>query len=135
MGHSRSRTLSLNKQTILQRHNYPPPFIPIATRADMLDPGANAAILCYDITSTTSFTELGHWLHELKATLPSDTILHIVGTKADLVAEDPPKRKVAFESCVAYAAENLYPGTNPSPLSPNTQTNTQSNTPLPTPLQ
>jgi small GTP-binding protein len=28
--------------------------------------GSNAAILCYDITSPASFTEISHWLHEIR---------------------------------------------------------------------
>lgn len=55
---------------------------------------------------------MGHWLQELRAQLPDDTILHIVGTKADLVAEDPSKRRVPFESVVAYAAQHLYPSSS-----------------------
>ena len=71
--------------------------------------GANAALLCYDITSASSFTEMGHWLLELRANLPEDTIIHVVGTKADVVAENPSRREVPFERCIAYVAENLYP--------------------------
>ncbi|TID24885.1 ras-domain-containing protein [Venturia nashicola] len=73
--------------------------------------GANAALLCYDITSAASFTEMTHWLLELRANLPEDTILHVVGTKSDIVAQDPSKRDVTFERCIAYVAENLYPST------------------------
>lgn len=71
--------------------------------------GANAAILCYDITDEKSFEEMGRWLKELKSNLGDDIILHVVGTKADVVAQDPSKRKVPFERCIAYVAENLYP--------------------------
>lgn len=53
---------------------------------------------------------MGHWLVELRQQLPEDTILHVVGTKADVVAEDPSKREVPFERVIAYVAENLYPG-------------------------
>jgi len=77
--------------------------------------GANAALLCYDITSASSFTEMGRWLLELHANLPPDTIIHVVGTKADQVAEDPGKRQVPFERCIAYVAENLYPTIPPTP--------------------
>jgi GTPase SAR1 family protein len=61
---------------------------------------------------------MGHWLEELQENLPEDTVLHLVGTKADIVAEDPAKRAVAFETCVAYAAEHLYPvgQNNPAPV-------------------
>ncbi|KAF2843166.1 P-loop containing nucleoside triphosphate hydrolase protein [Patellaria atrata CBS 101060] len=71
--------------------------------------GANAGVLCYDITDPHSFEEMGRWLHELKENLGDDIILHIVGTKSDIVAEDPSKRKIPFERCIAYVAEHLYP--------------------------
>ena len=35
-------------------------------------------------------------------------IVHVVGTKADIVAQDPTKRQVPFERVIAYVAENLY---------------------------
>ncbi|KAK8169679.1 GTP-binding protein yptV5 [Phyllosticta citrichinensis] len=75
--------------------------------------GANAAVLCYDITDPKSFEEMGRWLLELKKNLGDDIILHVVGTKSDKVAEDPTLRKVPFERCIAYVAENLYPQHQP----------------------
>jgi hypothetical protein len=74
--------------------------------------GANAAVLCYDITDLYSFDEMGRWFKELKTNLGEDVILHVVGTKSDIVAEDPTKRKVPFERCIEYVAENLYPTQN-----------------------
>ncbi|CAE7213684.1 hypothetical protein PTNB85_07019 [Pyrenophora teres f. teres] len=74
--------------------------------------GANAAVLCYDITDPQSFDEMGRWFKELKANLGDDIILHVVGTKSDVVAQDPAKRKVPFERCIEYVAENLYPVQN-----------------------
>ena len=71
--------------------------------------GANAAVLCYDITDNESFAEMGRWLLELKNNLGDDVIVHVVGTKSDVVAEDPNKRMVPFERCIAYVAENLFP--------------------------
>jgi len=52
---------------------------------------------------------MGRWLKELKQNLGDDIILHIVGTKSDIVAQDPAKRQVPFERCIAYVAEHLYP--------------------------
>lgn len=78
----------------------------------MAGAGANAGVLCYDITDPQSFEEMGRWLKELKQNLGDDIILHIVGTKSDIVAQDPTKRKVPFERCIAYVAENLYPAQN-----------------------
>lgn len=77
--------------------------------------GANAGVLCYDITDPQSFEEMGRWLRELKQNLGDDIILHVVGTKSDVVAEDPSKRKVPFERCIAYVAENLYPSQATTP--------------------
>lgn len=77
--------------------------------------GANACILCYSITDTASFEEMGVWLTELRRNLSPDIILHVVGTKADLVAREPTKREVPFERCIAYVAENLAPGQSSTP--------------------
>jgi GTPase SAR1 family protein len=81
--------------------------------------GANAGVLCYDITDAHSFEEMGRWLQELKTNLGDDIILHIVGTKSDIVTEDPSKRKVPFERCIAYVAEHLFPAQTGQP--PNSQ--------------
>ncbi|WEW59182.1 hypothetical protein PRK78_004651 [Emydomyces testavorans] len=73
--------------------------------------GANAGLLCYDITDEDSFREMTGWLGELKQNLGEDNpiIIHVVGTKSDVVADDPSKRKVPFEKTIAYVAEQLYP--------------------------
>ena len=78
--------------------------------------GAHAAILCYDITSKKSFEEMGVWLRELRDKANSaandgadEVILHIVGTKSDVVANDPSKRQVPFERCIDFVAQELYP--------------------------
>ncbi|KAI9683877.1 MAG: hypothetical protein M1829_004211 [Trizodia sp. TS-e1964] len=71
--------------------------------------GANAGVLCYDITDEQSFEEMGRWLVELKKNLGDDVVLHVVGTKRDLVEVNPGLRKVPFERCIAYVAEHLYP--------------------------
>lgn len=77
--------------------------------------GANACILCYDITDAQSFADMGVWLTELRQNLPHDVVLHVVGTKADIVARDPSARQVPFERCIAYVAENLAPGLGGTP--------------------
>ncbi|KAI1074959.1 rab type ras GTPase [Whalleya microplaca] len=77
--------------------------------------GANACILCYSITDAQSFVEMGVWLMELRRNLPPDIVLHVVGTKADIVARDPTRREVPFERCIAYVAENLTPGLGSTP--------------------
>ena len=49
------------------------------------------------------------WLREMKENCdPHDEpIIHVVGTKTDIVAEDPSKREVAFERTIAYIAEQI----------------------------
>ena len=71
--------------------------------------GASAVILVYSIIDETSFVEMGRWLREVKEHLEDDIILHVVGTKTDMVAQDPSSRQVPFERCIAYVAENLHP--------------------------
>ncbi|KAF3939651.1 hypothetical protein ABW19_dt0204421 [Dactylella cylindrospora] len=46
-------------------------------------------------------------LQELKKNLRNNIIIHIVGTKTDLVQDDPSKRQVPFERCLSYAGEHL----------------------------
>jgi small GTP-binding protein len=77
--------------------------------------GANACILCYSITDEESFREMGRWLTDLRKELGEGVVLHVVGTKADLVAVDPARRAVPFERCIAYVAENLYPALSSTP--------------------
>lgn len=79
--------------------------------------GASAVILVYSIIDEKSFDEMGRWLEEVKDNLGDDIIIHVVGTKSDLVTSDPNLRKVPFERCIAYVADALYPmqGSTPPP--------------------
>jgi len=78
--------------------------------------GAHAGILCYDVTSERSWDEMKDWLEEMRANCEfnfneskpgAGMILHVVGTKIDLVADDPSRRQVPFERTIAYVAEHL----------------------------
>lgn len=72
--------------------------------------GANAGLLCYDMTNEASWEEMKTWLAEMKENCEDgDTmpIIHVVGTKSDIVAEDPSRRQVTFERTIAYVAEQL----------------------------
>lgn len=71
--------------------------------------GASAVLLVYSIVDEHSFTEMGRWLDEVKKNLGDDIIVHVVGTKSDVVALDPSLRQIPFERCIAYVAENLFP--------------------------
>ncbi|CAK41963.1 uncharacterized protein An14g02260 [Aspergillus niger] len=66
--------------------------------------GANACLLCYDITDEQSFQEMTGWLAELKKNIVEDDpiVIHVVGTKTDIVTLDPSRRRVPFERTIAY---------------------------------
>ncbi|GAB7364542.1 hypothetical protein MBLNU230_g5349t1 [Neophaeotheca triangularis] len=78
--------------------------------------GANAVVLCYDVTDRRSFEALGGWLEELRQGVGGgcgghglgDLVVHVVGTKVDLVQADPGRREVGFERCLGFVAEELF---------------------------
>lgn len=81
--------------------------------------GASAVLLVYSIVDEQSFEEMGRWLLELKTNLGDDVVVHVVGTKSDVVAQDPSRRKVPFERCIAYVADHLRPAQIPAtPITP-----------------
>ncbi|KAK5169483.1 uncharacterized protein LTR77_005459 [Saxophila tyrrhenica] len=69
--------------------------------------GAQAAILCYDVTSKKSFDDVGVWMKELKDNCGGDIIVQVVGTKADVATAQPERREVPFEWSMNYVAEHL----------------------------
>ena len=81
--------------------------------------GANAAIICYDITSAQSWNMVDSWLQELRRNMTTKLsslsctwcvltlVVHLVGGKLDLCLQNPSLRAVPFETACAYAAENL----------------------------
>lgn len=71
--------------------------------------GASAIVLVYSIIDEASFDEMGRWLREMKENVSEDVVIHVVGTKSDLVAQDPGLRQVAFERCIAFVVDNLFP--------------------------
>ena len=58
--------------------------------------GASAVVLVYSILDEGSFQEMGRWLAELRDNVGDDVIVHVVGTKSDVVAQEPNLRKVPF---------------------------------------
>lgn len=51
---------------------------------------------------------MGAWLTELRRNLPQDIVLHVVGTKSDVVAREPSKREVPFERCIVSSFQSLH---------------------------
>ncbi|KAL8917731.1 MAG: hypothetical protein Q9208_007783 [Pyrenodesmia sp. 3 TL-2023] len=69
--------------------------------------GASAVLLVYSIVDEQSFEEMGRWMREIKEHISDNVIVHVVGTKSDVVAQEPSRRRIPFERCIAYVAENL----------------------------
>ena len=80
--------------------------------------GASAVLLVYSIIDESSFEEMGRWLTEMRENLGNDIVVHVVGTKTDVAAQEPGLRKIPFEKCIAYVAENLYPQKASTPTFP-----------------
>ena len=84
--------------------------------------GAHAGLLVYDITDEKSWQDMKDWLKELKEQCSESgddgPVIHVVGTKSDIVAEDPSRRKIPFERTIAYVAEQLYPSQASTPPAP-----------------
>lgn len=67
--------------------------------------GAQAAILAYDITDRRTFENLGDYM---KFLVEAEKNCHVViiGTKLDLVKEDPARRQVTEEMAQEFASQN-----------------------------
>ncbi|KAI4089995.1 MAG: hypothetical protein Q9206_006485 [Seirophora lacunosa] len=68
--------------------------------------GASAVLLVYSIIDEHSFDEMGRWMKEIKEHIGDDVIVHIVGTKNDVVAQDPNRRMTA-SGAVASGVKTL----------------------------
>ena len=65
--------------------------------------GAGAIVLAYDITDFNSFNQL-HSHAEMVDKLQKDTIVVVIGTKFDLVAENPEMRQVSEKEARDFSA-------------------------------
>ncbi|XP_022086683.1 ras-related protein Rab-24-like [Acanthaster planci] len=66
--------------------------------------GAQAAVLCYDLTNPTSFDRVKFWLEEVKKSEEFCKI-YLCGTKFDLVEENRKARRVDSDIVADYAKE------------------------------
>ena len=66
--------------------------------------GAGAAILAYDITDSNSFNQLTSYVETVKLSQETALIV-IVGTKLDLVLENPEMRQVSIEEARHFASK------------------------------
>ena len=80
--------------------------------------GASAVLLLYSIIDESSFEEMGRWLTELGENIGNDIVIHVVGPKSDVAAQEPSLGKIQFEICIAYIAEHLHPQKVSTPTFP-----------------
>ncbi|XP_010620378.1 ras-related protein Rab-24 isoform X2 [Fukomys damarensis] len=71
--------------------------------------GAKAAIVCYDLTDSSSFERAKFWVKELRS-LEEGCQIYLCGTKCDLLEEDRRRRRVDFHDVQDYA-ESSYTST------------------------
>lgn len=70
--------------------------------APMYFQNAQAAIIVYDITNSSSFNDVEVWLRELREKGPQDIIIALAGNKRDLAD----KRSVKTEDAQRFASKN-----------------------------
>lgn len=63
--------------------------------------GVSGALLVYDISRRETFAHLARWLDDMRKHVGSNTVIMLVGNKADL-----PRREVAFQEGERFANEN-----------------------------
>uniref|UniRef100_A0A8B9TFE3 Ras-related protein Rab-24 n=1 Tax=Anas platyrhynchos TaxID=8839 RepID=A0A8B9TFE3_ANAPL len=66
--------------------------------------GARAAIVCYDLTNSSSFQRAKFWVNELQ-NCEEGCRIYLCGTKSDLLEDDPRTRAVDFHDAQDYADE------------------------------
>ncbi|XP_053894190.1 ras-related protein Rab-24 isoform X2 [Malaclemys terrapin pileata] len=66
--------------------------------------GARAAIVCYDLTDSSSFQRAKFWVTELQ-NFEENCQIYLCGTKSDLLEEDRKKRGIDFHDVQDYADE------------------------------
>ncbi|KAF8665779.1 hypothetical protein AX16_000226 [Volvariella volvacea WC 439] len=81
--------------------------------APMYYRGANAALLLYDITNSSTFHDIRGWLEELKRNCSPDLIIYIVGAKADLS-----RHRQVTSDLARLSLHNWFPPPRPPPAPP-----------------
>ena len=72
--------------------------------------GANGAILLYNICDRRSFNHLKDWLHMIKENIGNyennKYLIFVMGTKSDIISEDPTKREVKDDEAIEFCDKN-----------------------------
>jgi len=73
--------------------------------APMYYRNAQAAVVVYDITKSSSLAKAQSWIKELQRQASPGIIIALAGNKADLADDDEAGRQVAYDEGKEYAAE------------------------------
>lgn len=65
---------------------------------------ARAALICFDLTDSTSFDKAKYWVDQVKAAEP-DCRIYLCGTKLDLIEEALQPREVQSRTVINYGRE------------------------------
>src|SRR4051812_16392071 len=61
--------------------------------------GAGCCIICFDLTSQSSFKSVQKWVSKLRSSQPEkDCFIVLIGTKIDFVKEDSSQRQVEHDA-------------------------------------
>ncbi|KAF0883480.1 RAB24 protein, partial [Crocuta crocuta] len=99
----------LGSSSVTQARAEPPPALQDTAGSERYEAmsriyyrGAKAAIVCYDLTDSSSFERAKFWVKELR-NLEEGCQIYLCGTKSDLLEEDRRRRRVDFHDVQDYA--------------------------------
>lgn len=70
---------------------------------------AMGAMMIYDCTKKISFQNVVRWLRELRDHASGDIVIHLIGNKIDLVADNEKAREVTRDEATEFAQEKNLP--------------------------
>merc|ERR1712232_7405 len=68
--------------------------------------GMSGSILMYDLTQESTLEGCQFWLDRLREQAAEDVVVMLVGNKADLLEEDPTRRRVSTEAVESFMRKN-----------------------------
>jgi len=70
---------------------------------------AVGALLVYDVTKSSTFSNCSKWMEELRQNAEPDIVIMLVGNKFDLAEKSPGDRQVYYDAAAEFARQNgLY---------------------------
>jgi len=67
---------------------------------------AVGALLVYDVTKSSTFSNCSKWMEELRQNAEPDIVIMLVGNKFDLAEKGPSDRQVYYDAAAEFARQN-----------------------------